>query len=362
MSRQAKGLRIHRRANGRYYIRDGQRERATGTSDRRQAETALARYIAERDRPTTGPGTPDKVTVADVLDRYGTEHAPTVRDPERIGHAISALLPILGPLPVGSITGQVCRRYAKARDRAPATVRKELGTLQAAINYCHVEGHLTAAPRVKLPAKPPPRDRWLTRDEVAGLLRAARSNPQDRARHLCRFILLAVHTGTRSSAILNLRFLPHIGGGWVDTERGIMHRRAAGTIETKKRQPPIPIPRPLLAHLRRWERNGARWVVEVEGQRVGNVKKAWTTALRASGIKHCTRHDMRHTAITWALQNGADIWHAAGYFGVTTEVLTRVYGHHHPDYLQSAVEAMERRPGNLGSFPDSTGLKGRKTA
>ena len=343
MPRQTKGARLYRRRDdGRYLIRDGGRQRSTGTRDRREAEAALARYIAERDRPS-GPRNPDQITVAEVLHLYGTEHAPTVRDPERIAYCIEALLPTLGPLPLASISGGVCRRYAKVRDRAPATIRKELGSLQAAINYCHGEGYVTAAPRVKLPPKPTPRDRWLRRDEAAALLRAARRNPQDRARHLCRFILVALYTGTRSDAILRLRFMPHTQGGWADTGRGIMHRRAAGAPETKKRQPPIPIPRQLLAHMRRWELNGSRWVVEVDGQRVGNVKKAWGTALKASGIEHCTRHDLRHTAITWALQNGADRWHAAGYFGITLDMLERVYGHHHPDYLQSAVAAMERR-------------------
>ena len=103
------------------------------------------------------------------------------------------------------------------------------------------------------------------------------------------------------------------------------------------------IPRQLLTHLRRWERQGARYVVEIDGQRVGNLKTAWRTALRESGIDKCVKHDLRHTAITWAMQNGADRWHAAGYFGLTVEVLETTYGHHHPDHMRSAVEAMERK-------------------
>ena len=186
-----------------------------------------------------------------------------------------------------------------------------------------------------------PRDRWLTRDEVARLLRAAYRN--SKSRHLARFILVAVYTGTRSEAILRLRFMPHTAGGWVDTDAGRMYRRGAGVAETKKRQPPIPIPRPLLAHLRRWERNGARFVVEVDRQSVASVKTAWKTALSGAGIHHCTRHDLRHTAVTWAMQRGIDKWAAAGYFGITSEMLDRVYGHHHPDYLRSAIEAMERK-------------------
>ena len=341
MPRQSKGARLYQRGNGVWYIRDGSRFITTGTRDRREAETALARFIADKHRPNIGQSTPNEMTVGHALAAYGDEHGPAVKDPERIAYAIRALVPILGSLPLGSLNGAICRRYQRTRNRAPATVRKELGTLQAAINFCHSEGYLTAPVKVKLPPKPPPRDRWLTRGEAAKLLRAAYRNPK--GKHLARFILIAVYTGTRSEAILGLRFMPNTEGGYVDTERGVLYRRGVGVAETKKRQPTIPIPRQLLAHLRRWERQGARYVVEIRGCRVGHVKRAWKAALDASGIDHCTRHDLRHTAITWAMQSGAGKWAAAGFFGVSLDMLEKVYGHHHPDYLRSAVEAMERR-------------------
>ena len=122
-----------------------------------------------------------------------------------------------------------------------------------------------------------------------------------------------------------------------------MYRRPAAQAETKKRTPPVPVPPRLLAHLRRWERTGARHVVEVDGTRVASVKKAWATALREAGIEHYTRHDLRHTAITWAIQRGADKWAAAGFFGLTLDVIETTYGHHHPDHMKSAVEAISRR-------------------
>ena len=331
-----------RKDRGRYYvIRDtGGREFATGTRDRREAEAALARYLAEKERPI-GPTEPSEMTIATALEIYCSERAQEVKDPRRIGYSVAVLVPILGSLPVGNITGAVCRRYGKVRGKAPGTIRRELGVLQAALNYCHTEGYLTSARKVRLPAKPAPRDRCLTGDEAARLLRAAYRNPK--GRHLARFILVALYTGTRSDAILRLRYMPNTEGGWVDTRAGRMYRRGAGVAETKKRQPPIPIPRPLLAHLRRWERNGAQYVVDVGGQRVGSVKTAWRTALRESGIEHARPHDLRHTAITWAMQRGIDKWAAAGFFGLTLDMLESTYGHHHPDHLRSAVEAMERR-------------------
>ena len=281
------------------------------------------------------------MTVANALAIYGEKHAPTVLAPERIGYAIKALVPILGDLPVASINGSVCRRYAETRNKAAGTIRKELGVLQAAINYAHAEGYLTATRKVRLPKKDAPRDRWLTRDEAARLLRAAYRSPK--GKHLARFVLVALYTGTRSDAILGLRFMASTAGGWVDIDKGMMHRRGVGQVETNKRTPPAPIPRPLLAHLRRWERTGSRYVVEVGGQRVASVKTAWKRALAEAGIDHCTRHDLRHTAITWAMQRGMDRWLAAGFFGVTMDMLERTYAHHHPDYLQGAAEIMARK-------------------
>ncbi len=339
MSRPSKGARIIRERNGVFYIREGDRRITTGTRDRKEADRALARYIAGRDCPI-GPSSADALTVAEILIRYAEEHAPTVAAPERIGYAILALEPRLGALPVSSLTGAVCRRYAKDRGVAPGTARKELGTLAAALNFAAREGYLVVAPKIWLPPKPAPRDRWLTRDEVAALIRAARGNPK--ARHLVRFILTAAYTGTRSESILGLRFMPHVNGGHVDTAAGVMYRRPAGKAETKKRTPPIPIPSRLLAHLRRWERMGARHVVEVEGQRVASVKRAWSTALSLAGIEHCTRHDLRHTAITWAMQSGVDKWQAAGFFGLTLDMIESTYGHHHPDHMRGVAEAMNR--------------------
>ncbi len=342
MPRKSKGARLYFRPNGKYYIRDAGRFMSTGTGDSRAAEAALARYIVEKGRPS-GPATPDGMTVATVLDRYLTERAPHVAAPERIAYAVKALVPILGSLPVSGMTGAICRRYAKTRARAPGTTRKELQVLQAAINHCVREGYLTAGRQLVLPAQPPARDRWLTRDEVAALLRAAYRSRQ--GRHLARYILIAVYTGTRSGALLNLRFMPHVSGGWIDTEKGILYRRATGARETKKRQTPAPIPPRLLAHLRRWERMGATWAVEAGGQRVASVKTAWKVALREAGIEHARPHDLRHTCATWMMQAGADTWAAAGYLGMTVQMLERTYGHHHPDYLQSAVEALGRRIG-----------------
>jgi integrase len=103
------------------------------------------------------------------------------------------------------------------------------------------------------------------------------------------------------------------------------------------------MPARLLAHLRRWKRLGiARHaVVEWNGKPVASVRKSFASAAKAAGIdRHITPHICRHTAATWAMQQGAEIWDAAGYLGMSSELLERVYGHHHPDFQSDIADKM----------------------
>jgi hypothetical protein len=37
------------------------------------------------------------------------------------------------------------------------------------------------------------------------------------------------------------------------------------------------------------------------------------------------------------MQNGVPIWEAAGFLGMSPEMLAKVDGHHHPDHLRNAA-------------------------
>ena len=229
----------------------------------------------------------------------------------------------------------------ETRPIGAASIRRELGVLQAAINFCHKEGYLTHAARVTSPEKPPSRDRWITRGEAAALIIAARRLP--RCKHLARFILVALYTGTRKDAILRLGFMPNTAGGWIDVDQGILHRRGAQEIETKKRRPPMKLSRKLLAHCRRWKASGDIWVVTYNGQRVGDIKKVFASIADGAGMPDVTPHTLKHTAITWAMQKGMQLDDASHYFGTSRETIMRVYWHHSPHFQEDAVAVMDRK-------------------
>ena len=276
---------------------------------------------------------------------------------------------------MAGVTGQSCRAYAAERGSQSAA-RRELEDLRSAIRYHRMEGLCREVVEVTLPEKSQSRLRWLTRDEVAHLVWTAwrkaetqrgRTTKRHPWRHVARFILLAVYTGTRAGSVCAASFSAEPGTSWVDLERGVFYRRPQGAAETRKRRPPVPLPPQLLAHLRRWHRRGHRRPVAFNGDAVRDVDKAFRAVARAAGLPDVTPHTLRHTAATWLMQAGVDLWEAAGYLGMTVEILESVYGHHHPDHLRGAVDAMGRsgrKPveKNSGTKTDSAAISLEKKA
>jgi integrase len=280
------------------------------------------------------------------------EHAPTVARPDLIADHIDGLSPFWAGRMVSSIKGKTCRDYAASRS-TQSMARHELETLRAAVRYFHREYGLDPVPAFTLPEKHGSRERWLTRQEAARLLRASRGLP-----HLRRFILIGLYTGTRSGAVLGLSWMPSVTSGWINLEMGILHRAGSSQRKTSKRQPPVKLPSRLIAHLTRWKAmdGNMRHVVNWNGSSVQSVKKAFKSACKTAGLGWYVEvdgeqvfktdvcpHTLRHSAATWLMQAGVEIWDAAGFLGMTPEVLTRVYGHHSPLYQSSAAEAIGNR-------------------
>ena len=345
MPRTAEPPRLYLRRDGKaksWIIRDRNKDRRTGCpeSDREGAERRLAEYLAEKhaSRPAKG-GKSDTVPLAEVMRVYAMEKAPTTADPALVARFMEYLIPYWGDKMVSDIKGATCRKFAETR--TPAIARRALETLRAAVNYFHKEYGLDPVPAFTMPSKARSRERWLTRDEAARLIRAARSMP-----HVRRFILIGLYTGTRSGPILRLSWLPSIATGYVDLEAGILYRAGSAQRTTKKRQPPVKLSSRLLAHLKRWRRmdGNIRTVIHWNGSSVQSVKKAFSNARKRAGLDDkVIPHSCRHTCATWLMQAGVSQWDAASFLGMTMEVLDRVYSHpSSPDFQKAASEAIRR--------------------
>lgn len=316
-------------------------KRSTGTSDGREAEAQLADFIRERrrrDQPAS-PSNPAQFSVADALDFYGSEHAPTTAAPDRIGYAIDALLTYWDGKTVADVNAATCKEYALQRGVAPGTVRRELGTLSAALNFAHRHGRVSSAPFVFRPPKPEGRSRWLTRGEAAKLLHAAVRSRADSRLYLPLFIVLALYTGARKEALLSLRWTQ------VDLERGRVDLNPPGRRRTSKGRAVLPIPERLMTFLRLARQRGSDLghVINNGGRPIRDLKKSFARACRNAGLDDVSPHTLRHTCGTWMAQRGVDLWEIAGWLGHDHTRTTELYGHHHPDYLAGAKRAADRR-------------------
>jgi integrase len=276
--------------------------------------------------------------IAEVLAVYGNEVAPSKKSARNYGYNISNLLKWWGEKRVADITKKSCEAYIKTKTEPAAGA--DLKVLKQAVMYWHGNedyGPLAAVPIFVLPEPNPPKERWLTREEAARLLRAARHH-----QHLRRMILLCLYTGSRPGVILAMRW------NQIDLKGGLMSRKPPGTREDKKKKAPkVRLGRRILSHLKRWKRldKGEQLVCHFTdpwhpgSRQVDDPHGAWKKALKAAKLTGTgvTRHTLRHTRATWMMQAGVPIWEAAGFLGMTVKTLERVYGHHSPDHQERAA-------------------------
>lgn len=326
MPRRKTGPRLYLDPKRRQWvIRDGPHFVRTGCveADTGGAEKALRWYLSRKHEPQRA----SDPALADILLVYLREHIPHTSRPKDGGYYIASIEAWWGDKKLSDVTAANCRAYAGTKRGA----RRDLEVLRAAINYWHRNyGPLPVVPVVALPAKAPPRERWLTREEAKRLRKAAMQWP-----HLYRFVVLGLLTGSRSGVILSLRW------DQLDLDRGIMYRRAAGKAEdARKRTPPVKLSRRLIRLLRRWKRQdrGIPQVVHYGGSQVKRIKRTWALACEKAGLAGVSPHTLRHTRAAWLVQEGVDLWEAAGHLGMTVQTLQAVYGKHSADWQKRASE------------------------
>jgi integrase len=355
--------------NAIWVIKDREREISTGCSqsERAKAEIALAEYITKTRQPSFGNGHPAEVLIGDCLSVYCEKHGPTVARPEGLALEVERLAEYWGDKLATEVTEETCNGYlawrcaqtdkratrSKGRNIAISTAKRELVTLSAALNWCWRNKRLSVPVVVTLPSVAERRERYLTRSELAALLWAALGFNRDGTRnkfrinrHLARFILIGLYTGTRHDAMLRLQWMPNTAGGWFDLEAGILYRRPQDAIETNKRRTPSPIPRRLMPHLSRWRNPSTQYVIEYDGKPIASqLRRGWIGARMMAGLgPDVTPHALKHTCATLMLQNRVSTWDVAGILGTSEAVIRRTYGHHSVEHLRRAVDVWSTRP------------------
>lgn len=380
MSRRAKGPRLYLRPASKtrpafWIVRDGDGQFGTGLgvgASEDEKEAALAAYLTRKrgQDVSSSKRDPSQIPVTDVIAKYVRDKNIPYETDLRIAH----LRAFWGDKRLSEVTGDNCREYASRRrqqllekriaaakargvkrpriEPSDGAARRELEDLRAAINWHRQEGLHEKIVSVVLPPKTGRRERWLTRPEAAHLILTTwryveqsnfRGGDRHTRRHIARFMIVARYMGSRASVICEASIEKRRprDRAWIDLQHGMFYGRPERRAETKKRRQEVPIPARLLAHLRRWQRAGQRYVVEWHGEPVKRISKAHAAAVAAAGFgADVTPHTWRHSVATWLMQRGADVGEAAQHLAMTEETLLRVYKHHRPGYLASVHGAI----------------------
>jgi integrase len=314
------------RLKGRFVVSwwtDGKRSRhRLDARTRAEAEAeALDVIRSETARP---PGT----TIADLWEAYREEKKGR-RVAVAMGHEWKAMRAHWGHFRPDQITVETCRAYTKRRRAAgkhDGTIWTELGHLRTVLRWAYGD----RAPRIERPAKPAPRERYLTHAEIDRLLAAPM------AHHIKLAILLMLSTAGRVSAILELTW------DRVDLERGQINLRTSETGPRKGRAI-VPINdglRAALTHAR--QAAMSPYVIEWAGGKVERIKKGFAAAVKAAGLEDVSPHTLRHTAAVHMVEAGIPMDEVAQYLGHTSTAVTfRVYGRYSPTHLRRAAAVLD---------------------
>lgn len=313
--------------------------RSTGASDRRIAERILHKIktqLAEGQWLERLEG--EDRNFEELSEKYVTEYAKRrkrswEKDAER---ARNHLIPFFGGMRVTEISPKVITAYKERRygqGVSPATINRELAILKRMYTVAVKEWEWcrdNPVKRVSMEKESQPRDRWLTYEEEAGLMKVCPDWLKD-------IISFALNTGMRQGEILSLR--------WKDVN---LFSGIATLQETKNgERRSVPLNRTAWESLKEKARGscaaGSYVFTSDAGTKMdcGNLRTDFMKALKAAKIDGFCFHDLRHTFATRLVQRGVDLYRVQKLLGHRDLKTTQRYAHHYPESLRESVNVLD---------------------
>lgn len=341
------------------------------TSEAKQAQARYALFLTDGAAAfdTARPERPAGLTVSAALDDYWREHlALNAVAKERAEDAIDVLKLFFSDRPVTEIDIPLCRAYAAARASAavaktyrdgvtkipagPATIRRELGVLSAALAHAVKWKRLAVAPFVEKPTVQTGQATWLYHDELERLRAAADGRTRD-------FIELAYWTAARRGSVERLTVFQ------VDLDQAILTTSHEGDRETVKRRGVVPIDDALLPTVRRLVAEATNGYLLGSAQPIyrgfiAACKAAGVYELPARGLRRAdtlSPHSLRHSRATHLLQAGTDPYAVAGLLHDSVATVMATYGHHCPEHVRRALRGYAEPERNAQSGAESVVLR-----
>jgi len=192
--------------------------------------------------------------------------------------------------------------------------------------------------------------RFLSQEELQKLLTVSPD-------HLQEIIICAVNTGMRRGELLSLK--------WEQIHNGFIYLQNTKTNDPRQ----IPVNDTLAELFKKIKKQnpGSAYVftyrttkkdkstenlkvITFNNTPMRNIKHAFETAVKKSGIDHCRMHDMRHTFASHLLMNGASLKDVQELLGHKTFEMTLRYAHLSQAHKKNAVNLLNGLTTPKGDF------------
>lgn len=233
--------------------------------------------------------------------------------------------------PISDITRQISRNKTQTWLKAnvkPGTINKRWNIFAAACNHVRKEGYLDSTPYIEKLPSPAPRDKWATPKQVRQFIDSIKLP------HIKLFALLAAHTLSRKSAILELTW------DRVDLKRNRIDFNVPGRVKTIKRRVEVPIVSHELKTALKMAKRYATTdrVIEYQGKAgSGMISIGFNRAAKRAKMTWLTPHILRHSGAIALAQKGVSLIDIAGIMGDNVTTVQRHYLKHSPEHLKKST-------------------------
>lgn len=321
---------------------------STGTSNEREAQLALANFIANLHLPKKAI---NLYTINELLDAY-LEDRENIANVKGLEYSLKPIRRYWGDKLIEYINKVSVKEYRKEREnegKRNGTIRKELSTLKSALRLAFNEQKISYVPVFELPPKGAPREKWVTKEQAKKLLEAARYEmlrqedgtmrfvySPEGIPHIYVYILILMSTLARDDAILELTW------DRIDFEARLINFHNPDKIETNKRRSVVPMNDELFEVLRKAKQAAlSDYVIEYAGKPIKSIDRSFETAAKRAGLDGVTPNVLRHSGATWLAMSGVSMYAIARLMGHSDIQTTyKNYAKYTPDFLSEAVKML----------------------
>ncbi|MBI3814326.1 MAG: site-specific integrase [Nitrospinae bacterium] len=286
-------------------------------------------------------------TFDDLMEKFMREHAPgkESKTQESYKNSLVHLNPFFSGMTLADITPKNISDYyenRKGEGASIATINREFAMLSKAFNLAYKRWEWVKENPCNKAQKEPENnqvDRWLIEDEYQRLIKASTGYLDGQ---LTDIILMALHTGMRQGEILSLK--------WNDVD---LFRKVITVLKTKNKKPKsIPMTDTIHDLLVRKSKvvimSGYIFTTDSNRIKKRTLIREFDKVMVKAGINDFTFHCLRHTAATWMIQSGIDIYTVSKILGHRDIKTTMKYAHHYPESLRHGVRAIDNFMKNQG--------------